>query len=195
MCWIADCGIGYLPVTAAPYDAAYFEKYRGYAETPVGRLLNRARLTLVWRYWHGPLIDVGIGCGQFVESYHGARGFDVNPAGIAWLRERGLFADPLAERFDVATFWDSLEHIADPAPILANVRRFVFVALPIFDDLAHVLRSKHYRPDEHCWYFTAPGFVAFMAAHGFECLERNADETRIGREDIQSFAFERRRSA
>lgn len=186
-----DHGVGYLPVRAAPYDGAYFEKYRGYSETDFGRRLNDARLAFVWRYWHGPLVDVGIGCGQFVASHPTAAGFDVNPAGIEWLRERGRFLDPYVDPVDVATFWDSLEHIADPAPLLANVRRFVFVSLPIFDDLAHVLRSKHFRPDEHCWYFTAPGFVAFMAAHGFRCLERNRIESELGREDIDSFAFER----
>lgn len=191
--WLEHRGVGYMPLEGRPpYDAAYFEKYRGYAATELGRALTQARVDLVWRHWQGPVVDVGIGCGQFVEAHPAAVGFDVNPAGVAWLAKRGLYHDPRRHRYEAATFWDSLEHIANPAEILDNVDEFVFVALPIFADLAHVLRSKHFRPDEHAWYFTATGFVAFMHEHGFECLERNEVETTLGREDVHSFAFRRR---
>jgi hypothetical protein len=37
---------------------------------------------------------------------------------------------------DVACFWDSLEHIHNPTPLLQNVRRWVFTSLPIFRNLA-----------------------------------------------------------
>lgn len=192
--WIDDPGIGYLRLRGAPpYDESYFEKYRGYAFSEMGRRLNDARLALVARFWEGPLCDVGIGCGQFVWSRPLTRGYDVNPAGIAWLRDRGLWCDPYETEVRAATFWDSLEHIPDPAPLLANVRDFAFVAIPIFRDLDHVRTSKHFRPDEHAWYFTEPGFVSFMAEHGFRLLDVSDDETRIGREDIMTFAFERYR--
>ena len=189
--WIDRPGIGYLPVTQAPYDAAYFAKYQGYAATPLGHALNAARLAFVARHYDGPLVDVGIGCGQFVESRRRTCGFDINPAGVAWLEDHALFLDPSVQRVNAASFWDSLEHIADPAAILDNVESFVFVSLPIFRDLAHVKGSRHYRPSEHAWYFRAEGFIAFMAALGFECVEENDEETRLGREDIGSFAFRR----
>ena len=192
--WVADPGIGYLPLDGAqPYDESYFAKYAGYAETDVGRRLNAARMALVARHWDGPLVDVGIGCGQFVAARPMTQGYDVNPAGIAWLNERDLWCDPYAQDVRAACFWDSLEHITDPAPLLANVRDKAFVALPIFRDMQHALGSKHFRPDEHCWYFTERGFVAFMDAHGFRLVEVTDDEMRIGREDILSFAFERAR--
>jgi hypothetical protein len=176
----------------APYDAAYMAKYAGYAQTEIGRRLNDARLELVAKHWQGPLVDIGIGCGQFVQSRSLTKGYDVNPAGVEWLHSRGLYLDPYETPVDAACFWDSLEHISNPAPLLANAKRWAFVAIPVFRDLAHLMRSRHFRVDEHFLYFTKRGFVAFMYAHGFDCVDITDDETRIGREDIASFAFERR---
>jgi hypothetical protein len=87
--WLPAVGMGYFPVEESPYDAAYFEKYRRYAETPLGIALDAARVGLVER--HAPnaaVVDVGIGCGSFVETMPGARGFDINPVAVQWLEER-----------------------------------------------------------------------------------------------------------
>ncbi len=191
LCWWPELGRGYFPVTGSPYDADYFAKYQGYADQPIGLLLNQARVNMVTRHWHGQVIDVGIGCGQFVGFHHDATGFDVNPAGIAWLEAHNKFQNLYAERVDAACFWDSLEHIEDMDRAVQQVRRWLFVSLPIFDGPEHVLRSKHYRKDEHYHYFTREGFVAYMAAQGFELREVSTIETSIGREGIESFAFER----
>lgn len=160
----------------------------------MGARLTAFRAEFVARHWRGPLLDVGIGCGQFVQSRPLTSGYDVNPAGIAWLLDRGLFVDPYRTMVQAAAFWDSLEHIANPAPLLARVTDFVFVSIPIFQDLAHVLRSKHYKPDEHFLYATDRGFRAFMDAHGWRCVDSDDTETTLGREDIRSYAFVRVRS-
>ena len=68
----------------------------------------------------------------------------------------------------------------------------LFVSIPVFKDMPHVLRSKHFRPDEHYWYFTGLGFVLYMLRHGFHLIAVDDFETRIGREDIMSFAFIKR---
>lgn len=194
--WLPERGMGFFPVKDAPYDAAYFAKYQGYAATPMGRALTEARIELVARHWRGELVDVGIGCGDFVAARTEATGAltlgcDVNPLAIDWLNARCLWLDPAHESVAAASFWDSLEHIPQPDLILANVRQFVFVSLPIFADVAHVLRSKHYRKDEHCWYWTRAGFLAWMAAQGWQPVEHNVMETALGREDIETFAFKR----
>jgi hypothetical protein len=93
---------------------------------------------------------------------------------------------------DAVTFWDSLEHIHDPGPLLANVRRFVFVSLPVFSGPDDVLRSKHYKREEHCWYFTQRGLRNFMWEFGFQFVAGNNMEQAAGREQIESFVFERR---
>lgn len=189
--WLHNDGVGYLRVQDTPYDAEYFQKYVGYEETEIGILLNGARLDLVSSWCpEGSLVDVGIGSGQFMAAA-GSYGFDVNPVAVEMLNDKGLMLDPHFEDVDCATFWDSLEHIEEIAEILAHVKKFAFVSIPIFRDLQHVLGSKHYRPDEHCWYFTEDGFNKFMCAHGFDVIERNTMETDLGREDIGTFVCKR----
>jgi SAM-dependent methyltransferase len=195
--WLPERGMGYYPVTEQPYDAAYFEKYRGYAETELGRQLTAQRVAMVCRHLlpGAVVLDVGIGSGQFVEAIAEAGwaslGFDINPAGVEWLLEGGRFWDPREQAVEALTFWDALEHIPDPAAYLAGAREWVFVSLPIFDGPEQVLRSKHFRPDEHCWYWTREGLINWMAHHRFRCVEHNTNETLLGREDVHSFAFRR----
>lgn len=191
--WLPEHGMGHYPVdpAAEPYDAAYFAKYRAYARTPMGRALTRARVALVASYTDSRLVDVGIGCGQFVEARPHTLGYDVNPVAVAWLRGCGLFFDPYRERIGSASFWDSLEHIPDPGALLANVDEYAFISVPIFTGADHALTSRHFRPDEHRWYWTRNGLAAWMAAQGFERLHWSAMESAIGREDIETFVFRR----
>jgi hypothetical protein len=158
----------------------------------------QARVDFVEQHYQGPLVDVGIGSGAFVELRERTRntyGFDVNPAGIGWLNDRGLLVDPYVVEHDAMTMWDVLEHMPDFPVLLANVREWLFLSLPIFTDANHVLRSKHFRPKEHCWYFSRDGLVFAMQACGFALVSESTVETELGREDIGSFAFKRVRDA
>lgn len=189
--WLPEHGMGWYPVTEQPYGEEYFDKYRGYAGTEMGEAITAARVAFVDRFFGGAVIDVGIGSGQFLEARAGTTGFDINPAAVAWLNERSAFADPRYAPVPAATFWDSLEHIPDPRQILDNLTEWSFVSLPIFRGPEHVLASKHYRRDEHCWYFTRDGFVAWMASHGWRIAGQSDMESSLGREDILTFAFQR----
>lgn len=201
--WYAERGFGYYPVQdhLTPYDQNYWAKYEGYAETPIGRALNTARWELVGR--HVPskelVVDVGIGCGTFIEDrlFHTqcptTEGYDVNPVAVGWLKARDLWKDPYVEPVPHVTCWDSLEHIPDPSALVSRVSGFMFISIPIFRGPEHVLESRHFRKDEHFWYFTRDGLVDWMASQGFELVEENDHETRAGREDIGSFAFQRTR--
>jgi hypothetical protein len=193
--WWPQLGIGYYPVEAglAPYDQDYFDRFDRNAHTELGRALMRARVEFVERHYRGPLIDIGIGSGAFIELRRERRrttyGYDVNPIGIEWLEQRMLLVDPYLVAFDAMTLWDVLEHIPDFQPLLANVRDWLFLSLPIFRDAEHALCSKHFRPDEHYWYFTRDGLVAAMNMSGFALVSESAVETELGREDIGTFAF------
>lgn len=196
--WDATLGIGYYPVDPAdwPYDGAYFHKYETYAATECGRAIAAYRLGLARQFAAGQdLLDYGIGCGTFLEAWRaeGGRGWgwDVNPTAQAWLAARGLLRVPTAH-IEAVTFWDSFEHLPRPDRALEAVRRIALLSLPIFRDAAHVQRSRHFRPTEHYWYFTRDGLVNFMANEGFALAYEGDGETRAGREDILTFAFERR---
>lgn len=193
--WLPEKGIGYYPVKEKPYDRAYFEKYKMYAQTEMGKKLTQARLDFVHRNFNGSLVDVGIGSGQFLESRLDLRkityGYDINPYGVKWLKDNYVYFDPTNEHIEGATFWDSLEHIQDPCSILNNILEWFFVSLPIFIGVDHILKSKHFRKTEHCWYYTAEGFVNWVYNNGFELKDHSLFETKLGREDIQTFAFKR----
>lgn len=211
--WMEPIGIGFLDCDTftgpdgekpAPYDDAYFAKYRDMADSEVGAALNKFRSDLVCRWapldcqGTATLLDVGIGDGAFLRSvsylaWLKAYGCDINPAGIAYLIENGQlasFEEPAA--FDVVTFWDSLEHIRDPRPALAAARQVALVSIPIFTDAAHAVTSRHFRPDEHFWYFTRHGFIQFADQEGFDCIDVLATETALGRDSIETFVLRRR---
>lgn len=198
--WWPELEAGYYPVKtgSTPYDTAYFERFKMQAATPMGRALMKARVDFVARHVKGPIVDVGIGSGAFIELWNrtqrggGAWGYDINPAAVDWLGKNRAFVDPYLLRPDVITLWDVLEHIPDFSRLLASAQKFVFVSLPIFVDCEHVLRSKHFRKDEHYWYFTFNGLIRMFESFGFEVFDYNNAETAIGREDIGSFAFRRK---
>jgi hypothetical protein len=198
--WWPQLGIGYYPVEVGiePYDQAYFERFDRQAQTSIGRALMVARHDFVERHYQGILIDVGIGSGAFValrRRYQRVTyGYDVNPAGMQWLDKRMLLVDPYLVPFPAMTLWDVIEHIGDFQLLLANVLDWVFLSLPIFRDAEHVLRSKHFRPDEHHWYFTRDGLLFAMKLCGFALVSESTVETELGREDIGTFAFKRDRA-
>lgn len=194
--WNEERKFGYYPVQGNPYNEDYFEKYVGYSETPMGVRLTQARMDLVERFiGNGPVVDIGIGCGQFITARRFpfmTRGYDVNPAAIRWLLDRGLWADPYFQDPENATCFDSLEHMSRPDQFIERVKGHLFVSIPIFRDREHVLSSKHFRTDEHYYYFTSDGLILYFHRLGFDLLEENRMEVALGREGIGTFVFKRR---
>jgi hypothetical protein len=190
--WHSSLGFGFYPVPPSEvYDADYFKKYQAYTDTPMGHALTQARVDLVERHYPGSVVDIGIGAGDFVQAMSGAFGYDVNPAGIEWLKSQNAWCNPYETPVSAITCWDSLEHIESPGNLLKQVRGWVFVSIPIFESCEHVLRSKHFRKDEHFWYFTHEAFVRFMQAQDFELVEYNSMESDLGRDGIGTYAFRR----
>lgn len=178
------------------YGRSYFDKYLRMEGTPIADALNRFRASLAAK--HGwKVMDIGIGSGEFIKRVNmPVLGYDVNPYAVEWLKARGQFHDPYSDGgmpsdVTVVTMWDVLEHMPDPDNFLKLIRRgcTLLVSIPIFASLEQVKSSKHYRPDEHYWYFTRDGFIRFMATRGFQCLDVLDDETRAGRESILTFVF------
>lgn len=190
--WNENLGIGYLEVTDSPYDDEYFDKYVSYEDAEIGKKLNKARQDLAAKYPHDELLDIGVGSGVFIRDLPNAYGYDINPKAVEYLKSIDKWSDPRA--IDMMTFWDSLEHIPEPEGLLELVKKYVIISTPIYDDKDHVLRSKHFRPDEHCWYFTIHGMIHFMDQRGFKLAEYNRIESDLGREDIGTFVFVRQDS-
>jgi hypothetical protein len=194
-------GVAYqtnMGASRVPYDDSYFDKYASYEGTAVEKALNRGRCAMLARHAAdgATVLDIGAGCGTFVRAAAAwgfeSRGFDVIPKTVEYLRSIKAFAsDP--GKFDVVSFWDSLEHIDNPGEVLEQIQPgcVVLVAIPIFENLRHIRESKHYRPGEHLYYFTEQGFLRWMALRRFHVLEISSHEVDAGRESIGAYAFYR----
>lgn len=180
------------------YDEAYFDKYRNYEGSPVAVELNKFRTSITQKYCKNTILDVGIGSGEFIKSSKlNAYGSDINPVAIQWLKDREKYidlADGIPDWIDGICCWDVLEHLPSPTEFLSKLKvgQWLFVSIPIFDDLTTIHDSKHHRPDEHYWYFTAWGLVRYVEKQGFRVFETTWAETRAGREGIGSFVFHKR---
>lgn len=197
--WIPSLGIGYYPVKDFVYDDEYFDKYASYEDTEMSNNLNEDRSNFVRkhygdRFFASEVVDVGVGSGSFCRNFN-CSGYDVNPVGIEWLTDNSMFEDIYQRKYPVMTFWDSLEHIENPSEVLNNITEWAFVSCPIYTDFHDVIHSKHFRTDEHFWYWTEQGFIDWMDYHGFNVVDVADFEIQNGRESILSFACRKRKSS
>lgn len=190
--WFPEKGYGYYHVQGAEYDEKYFNKYEVYAQTEIGKSITRKRVELVDKYCKDyPVLDVGIGCGDFIKKHGYSYGYDINLYAVNWLINNGLYVNLYNGMHYAATFWDSLEHIEKPDIAVSHVKKYVFVSMPIYKDEKEVLKSKHFRKNEHYWYFTKEGLINWFFEQGFEIVDHNEMETELGREGIGTFVFRR----
>jgi hypothetical protein len=162
--------------------------------------LNEKRCELV-KTWAKNLsiLDIGIGCGTFIKKALTNNlqifGYDINQCAINWLHNQALYYDPYKENNNIKawTFWDSLEHIPNPQILFEKISlgSFVFVSLPIFQTLEEITQSKHYRPNEHYYYFTTIGFLKWMYKYNFKIRGIYDFEIKAGRDNIKTFVFEK----
>jgi 2-polyprenyl-3-methyl-5-hydroxy-6-metoxy-1,4-benzoquinol methylase len=179
-----------------PYDAKYLEKCAAYDGSSIAKAVNSGRVALLARNLAegATVLDIGAGSGAFVRDASAlgfnAHGFDVIPEVADRLRADGKFSDDVAA-FDAVTMWDAIEHMDNPETWLSRIAKGarLFVSVPVFTDLKRIRESKHYRPGEHLYYWTAQGFTDWMALYGFRLLETSTHETDAGRESIVAFAF------
>jgi SAM-dependent methyltransferase len=142
------------PTVTASYDFQYIARYFDRPE----REMSCLRVGFLKAFCaRGKLLDVGYGTGAFVEAALAA-GFDAYGYDIHGI-ERAVREKPLisAETWDVVTFFDSLEHFADLAPVrdVCSRAQWVIVSLPRMPlEFPSDRDWRHYRPGEHLQYFT-----------------------------------------
>lgn len=189
-------GVAYQRDMSKPfnYAEAYWQHYVDIEGGEIAKKINAGRVALVNDHIGAmqTVLDVGIGSGEFIKNRPNTFGTDVNRIALDWLKKQKKLGE--IDKFSAFTFWDVLEHIAEPNRQYFRHMPdncFLFTCLPVFTDLTKIRKSKHYKPDEHLYYWSEDGFVSWMAEYRFRLLDLRKFETEAGRESITSFAFKR----
>jgi hypothetical protein len=120
------------------------------------------------------LIDIGYGNGKFLKIAHKiiakCYGYDIPPAYP--LDKIEIVNNIYDAHYDVACFFDSLEHFEDIYEIKKLNTNYIFISVPwchYLDD-KWFLEWKHRRPDEHLWHFELNSLKKFMLSMGYEYI-------------------------
>jgi hypothetical protein len=187
--------------TTSIYDDGYFDKYQSYEGTRIAERLTVFRENLVYSYVDTEdCLEIGVGSGLFVRE-SGCMGNDIMPKAIDHLKSIGKYYDvnTKSRKFKAVCFWDSIEHVpsvTDITNMLDHAEEYVFMSVPVMDhsltsNLHKLVEWKHFRPNEHVWYFSIRGVIRFMEMAGFDVIEVSREEEDIGREDVATFVFKR----
>lgn len=194
--WDSEKKIGFYPVMDSWYDDLYFEASIQNSLSKIAKPLYEFRASIINKYASGKVLDFGTGCGAFLAYRKNTVGYDICPKSIDYLKKEKLFFDFYRnglDGIDGIAFFDVLEHIKNADSIFKRITsQHVFISLPLFRNKAHVLKSKHFKVNEHFWYFTLKSINSFIEKQGFEIIEERNDETIIGREDIFTFVIKRK---
>jgi hypothetical protein len=156
------------------YDQEYLDKYKELAKTELGQKIYKTRWDLIKKYIkQGTLVDYGCGPNAFnnagpkeFEKY----GYDVNP--------NVKFPDLPYQPWDIVTFWDSLEHIPDFYDVIRLFKaKWLFISTPNLESvITPVTEWKHYRPEQHIFYFDKYSLRIILKALDYEIIEINHEE-------------------
>jgi len=139
------------------------------------------------------LIDVGYGNGDFLEAAKNiipnVYGNDVTdsyplPEGCEFVH------DIYADEYDIATFFDVLEHLPDPYEIKNLKARYISVSLPWFQKNlgdSWFENWKHRKPDEHLNFFDAKSLTLFMDEVDYEPISITNIEDAIRKNTGQDY--------
>jgi hypothetical protein len=185
------------------YHTHLTSKYETDKQLEMNKTINKIRTRIVNNYCAmQSVLDYGCGTGSFIKyavnnSLFYPYGYEIIPKTESWLLSNELYIqadDHIPDYIKGICFWDVLEHMPDPAEVLKEIDEgvYIFLSIPIFDDLDKVKQSKHYIPNEHLWYFTTQGLITYMNKLSIFLVEYNAKEEEAGRSQIKTFVFIKR---
>ncbi len=174
------CGLVRTLERAADYETLYTDGDRYHVERP-GHIPYRERfdhdrkigaMRLAALASRVKWLDVGCANGGFMaaakEAGYDVSGLELNPAMAAWAsRETGCVVytawDQIREYYDIISYHDVFEHVADPRGELnvvhmrLNHRGLLIIDVPDITDAAaprHGMESHHVKPLEHLYFYT-----------------------------------------
>ena len=173
------------PVSPIEYKNPYFNKWVDMDFEKIDAI-NKIRFKMVSMFCGGAsgLLDFGCGTGDFVlwsrlnmpyscQVYgYDLDLFDYNKAKSLTLTPGTTDLKDLGGKFDVVTMFDSLEHLRFPSDIFSLDPRWFIVSVPNTDsrmwrDKTMFTSWRHYRPNEHIWYFDRYTLGSLFSQHGY----------------------------
>lgn len=164
------------------YDHAYVaERYDSLPDHGRGMsLLRIGYLVGVLRSFR-TVLDVGYGNGDFLASFDLWRSWGIDRYGLDvsnYPLPKGCIAaskDELCSKsWDLVTFFDSFEHIADISFVSQMRARHIALTVPMCHLVSRGVEWfrgwKHRRPGEHLHHFDLRSLTAFMHANGYRYL-------------------------
>lgn len=169
------------------YGPNYELHYHLYAQTEFAKKLHTERWNFVVKNAEPvSVLDFGCGVATFGEyAPNGVKMFSYDPY---FKRD---FSFVWNDGVDVVTFWDSLEHMRRIQLVPLLKTKYIAVSTPTLKNGKNILDWKHFRPDEHVWYFNREAIVKLFAKWGYKLVDESDFEIGLGREDIWSFCFKR----
>lgn len=194
-CELISCST---PLDKSIYDKSYCLKYNRYIKTELNTKIQAQRAAFVSRHLERlhiqrTLLDYGCGSGSFLAQLDGeyaeVSGFDINPY------EKYFNIDVLFKKYDVVTFWDSIEHLENPISIIKGLQpKSIFLSAPSTDDIEikDILTWRHYKPEEHTHLFNLRSITLLLKKAGYRVIEHNYGESSLrtggGNKNILSIA-------
>ncbi|MGC9610772.1 MAG: class I SAM-dependent methyltransferase [Minisyncoccia bacterium] len=135
----------------------------------------------------GDMLDIGCGTGEFLASCRGlgfkVMGVDIAPRNVAEARNRygiEVFKGTLAgfinefpgKRFDVITFFEIVEHLADPKSFFDDVKKLlkpngcIIMSVPNVDRFGGP-KEKEEIPPNHLFRWRKSALEKFLSSQGF----------------------------
>lgn len=138
------------------------------------------------------ILDIGYGTGAFLEAceseIENRYGHDIS----GWKVPDGcqFVEDILEDRYEVITFFDSLEHMNDIEFVKDLKCDYVCISVPhchYFDD-EWFENWKHRKPDEHLWHFNEYSLKSFMERMGYSTVNicNLEDFTRVNNKEYSN---------
>lgn len=178
------------------YDKSYYDHYKNLEKYEICKNLNNERYKLVNYFKCKKIMDIGVGSGAFIQTCEKIQcfGYDINTFSKSWLCEKNIFLNPYEDDtsyIDGWTMWDVLEHLRNPYLLLRKIKSkdYLFLSLPIYDNFSNLHTSKHFKLNEHFFYFTHDGLIDFICRQDFIFIHYDKKEIDLGRESIYRYVF------